>query len=108
MDIELIECPSDFERWMDITDSMKSYESEIEDYHAKEGCLYFQMADGGAIGLKAARANRQLILSTLIDYADPDPSDLQWTPVAFCKNTEAPMQCDDTGDTINVTPEVQS
>jgi len=108
MQIDLIDCPSKFEHWMLMLDCMKGYETAIEDYQAKEGCLYFLMADGGVIGVRGARANRQLILSTLVEYRDPDPADLQWTPIALCKCMDSPMQCDETGETINVTPEVKA
>jgi len=108
MDIELIEDASVFQHWIDMLDIIRTYEKDIENYDTKVGCLYFQMADGGVINVKSARHNRQLILSTLVDSDTPDPSDLQWTPVAFCKNMEEPIVCDDTGETINVSPEVKA
>lgn len=106
MDIELIEDAHGFQHWINMLDIIQDYRKDIADFEAKTGCLYFQMANGGVIGFKGARSNRQLILSTMVDLDAPANESMQWIPVAFCKNMDEPMTCDETGETINVSPEV--
>lgn len=69
--------------------------------HPDKSCFYFLMADGGHVNIQGAIANRQLILSTMVDFA-PNQDDLQWTIIAVGCNAEHPMLCDETGETIDV------
>jgi len=96
-----IESGADFAWTLDIAEMAR----ETGDYGKRciRGC-YWLMADGGKIGFRSARSNRQLILSTLVDADDPAPEDLQWLPIAMERNDDEPFPCDDNGDTIEVHP----